>query len=79
MSKLPKVFACGGVMRPSIGGCTLFVAASSRKKAMEFMGVSAGHFRMYGHLTGNKDDVDLCIASPGVVFSQSYKPGFNCL
>jgi len=50
---------------------TAIVAASSQRKAADALNVGLHHFRGYASETGNRIQIEVATAQPGVVFWQS--------
>ena len=48
----------------------LIVATYTKKRAMELMNISPFCFSNYGHETGNKIQLAVCLANPEIVFKQ---------
>lgn len=60
-----KVWCC------SFGTIDRLVATTSQRAAADAMRISLYEFRNYASETGNREDCELALANPGVLFTRS--------
>lgn len=68
----------GTILHANASQYRCVVAAKNQPEAAERLGVSVGHLRAYGSITGNVEEVTLATGKPGTVFwADARKPGLR--